>query len=277
MKKDQVQALIRAHASGDNDTFRRAALQIACAFTKANERDEIRRLVERDPELPREVGSIWHAVEPAERPWFPAEVAEQIDELIDMFRYRVELAGLGVKPVTRVLLCGPPGCGKTMTARWFAAELSMSAYVLRLSATMSSFLGSTSANLAKAIESTARIPSVWVFDEIDALTARRTDGSDGVASREYSSIVNSLCVELDKIGITSGLIVGTTNRVDIMDPAILRRFDVVVEWPEPSEEDLLAFAWHVGGVPAKTYAETFTRTQMTKRREALRKVKEGGK
>lgn len=274
MKKDQFTALIRAHAAGDNDMFRRISLQVACDFKNANERDEIRRLVERDPQLPREVGSIWSPAETAERPWFPADVENEMVELLDMFRHRVALVGHGVKPVTRVLLAGPPGCGKTMAARWFARELSMSVYVLRLSATVTGYMGATSATIAKALDAAARLQAVWVFDEIDALTSKRTD-EVGSANKEYGSIVNSWCVELDKLGIQSGLIVATTNRVDIIDPAILRRFDVVIEWTKPTSEDLAGFAAHVGGVPTGgTYADTFIAAERASRRAALAAVKE---
>jgi len=279
-KKEQLLALVQAHAKGDNEQFRRVATQIAVQYKDGQTRDQIRRLVERDPDLPREASGAWQPAEPCpERPWYPAVVAENMNEVLTMVRYRVELAAEGVMPLTRLLLSGPPGCGKTMTARWLAAKLQMSCHVLSLGGTISSYMGQTSAKLAAALKCIAGVPAVWIIDELDAVGSVRS--GDSATDKERALVVNSLCIELDRLGVLSGLLVTTTNRRDVLDPAIERRFDEIVEWPKPTAEDLTEFASHLFGgrrdAPERiglpdTYAETYNAVQRELRRQAVRKV-----
>jgi SpoVK/Ycf46/Vps4 family AAA+-type ATPase len=146
---------------------------------------------------------------------------------------------------------------------------------MQLSGVVDSFMGATSAKIARALEVVGSTPAVWVLDEIDAVSGHRIASGKSAADREWSTVVNSLCIELDKLGQTPGLIVGATNRLDAIDPAILRRFDVVIEWPEPSEADLRNFALHVGGVVdgATGYADVFNRAQHDKRRRVLEELR----
>jgi hypothetical protein len=140
---------------------------------------------------------------------------------------RLRLAG--VAPSSKILLSGPPGVGKTMTAQWLAAALGRPLLRLQTSAVMSSLLGQSARNLANALDY-ARSHAVVVFlDEFDAYARRRDDGLD-VA--EPKRLVNSLLMELEAWP-DRGLLVAATNHLEALDVAIERRFDVHLELTEP--------------------------------------------
>lgn len=135
-----------------------------------------------------------------------------------------------IEPTRSVIMVGPPGVGKTMSARWIASSLGKALWVLDLSAVMSSRLGKTGQNLKTVFEYAKEHEAVLLLDEIDAIAKRRGDESD---IGELKRLVNVILQEVDHWPST-GLLLAATNHAELIDPALWRRFDVVLKFENPS-------------------------------------------
>lgn len=134
----------------------------------------------------------------------------------------------GFKPAQKILLEGPPGTGKSMTAEVLAAELSLPLYKVHLDSLFSKYLGETSSKLKNIFEKIDSNRGVFLFDEFDALSTDRDNNDIGEARR----ILNSLLIFLDDFNSDS-LIIATTNNSQIIDRAIFRRFDEIIHYDLP--------------------------------------------
>ena len=136
----------------------------------------------------------------------------------------------GLQACDRVLLCGPPGCGKTLTAEVVAHELGRPLVVVRTDSVVSSFLGETAANLRKVFDFAASSPLVVLFDEFDALGKEREDATE---HGELRRVVNAVLQMLDAYSGRS-LIIAATNHEGLLDSAIWRRFEEVLYLKPPT-------------------------------------------
>ena len=131
-------------------------------------------------------------------------------------------------PPKGILLYGPPGTGKTMLARAMAGESDVAFFQISAAEFKSPYTGESEANIRRIFERARKYaPAIIFIDEIDAVARRRGTGMGG-GHDEREQTLNQLLVEMDGFGINEGIIVmAATNRVDILDPAILRpgRFD----------------------------------------------------
>jgi SpoVK/Ycf46/Vps4 family AAA+-type ATPase len=153
-----------------------------------------------------------------------------IDVVIEENRRGEILRGRGLRPINKLLFCGPPGCGKTATAEALARELYLPLAVVRFESVVSSYLGETSANLAKVFDFARSRPVVMLFDEFDAIGRSRTDESE---HGELKRVVNALLQLIDRFhGET--VMIAATNHQDTLDSAIWRRFDEVLTFPMPT-------------------------------------------
>lgn len=155
-----------------------------------------------------------------------------IQQLLAERRQSKKLQGLGLEPMRSAVFVGPPGVGKTMTAKWIAAELDLPLLVLDLTAIMSSYLGRTGNNLRAVLNYAKSIPCVLLLDEIDAIAKRRGDMSD---VGELKRLVTVMLQEIDAWPSTS-LLLAATNHAELIDPALWRRFDQTVEFPQPDKQ-----------------------------------------
>jgi len=169
----------------------------------------------------------------AEVPLLSPETTQQIGRLIQARLQAAELLSAGVEPPRTVLLTGPPGVGKTMTAQSLASQLALPLVTVELSALMSSLLGRTGHNLRRVLDHARSEPCLLFLDEFDALAKRRDDVTD---IGELKRLVNLLLLEIDNWPISS-LLVAATNHPQLLDPAVERRFDVVVELRLPAFEE----------------------------------------
>lgn len=135
--------------------------------------------------------------------------------------------GLAVR--SKLLFCGPPGCGKTLCAEVFAAELGLPLYIVKIDRLISSYLGETATNIRKIFEFSRKQPSVLFFDEFDALARARSEEGE---HSELRRVVNSLLIFIDRIQ-PKGFLVAATNFDQALDPAIWRRFDEVIWFDLP--------------------------------------------
>ena len=141
---------------------------------------------------------------------------------------------MGVPHRNKVLLYGPPGCGKSTIAAALAFELRRPLVTVRVDGVVSSYLGETAANLRRIFEFADSAPYVVLFDEFDSLGKDREDPND---HGELRRVVNALLQQIDSYQGPS-ILIAATNHPQVLDEALWRRFHEVVEVPLPSEGEM---------------------------------------
>jgi SpoVK/Ycf46/Vps4 family AAA+-type ATPase len=162
------------------------------------------------------------------------DLAARLDAYVSEVRRWSELDTAGLPRRNRVLLYGPPGCGKTSTVEALASELGRPLVTARVDGLMSSYLGETSSNLRKLFDYANSGAYVLLLDEFDSLGKLRDDPAD---HGELRRVVNSVLQLIDSYTGPS-IIVAATNHPEVLDAALWRRFDVVAELPLPTQEQL---------------------------------------
>ena len=165
-------------------------------------------------------------------------LTEELDELINQFlceqEKKTDLFKEGLFPTRSLLFKGAPGTGKTMLAKWLSFKLGLPLATLDLATSISSYLGKTGENIRKVLDYARNTKCVLLLDEFDAIAKRRDDVSE---LGELKRIVNVLLKELEEWPATS-ILVAATNHPDLLDPAIDRRFDIALNFPNPSLESI---------------------------------------
>ena len=170
------------------------------------------------------------------------EAREELEEVVAFLKDPEEYGRLGAKVPKGVLLSGPPGTGKTLVARAVAGEASVPFFYINGSEFVEMFVGVGAARVRDLFKQAGeRAPAIIFIDELDALGQARGGGPSmaGGGNDEKEQTLNQLLVELDGFDPASGLVVmGATNRADVLDPALLRagRFDRRLEVPRPDRK-----------------------------------------
>ncbi|APE06885.1 AAA family ATPase [Alteromonas sp. MB-3u-76] len=159
---------------------------------------------------------------------------EVIENILEEYRREDILRSYGMIPAEKLLMYGPPGCGKTLAAETIAYELNRPLAIVRLDSLVSSFLGETATNLRRVFEFISKHRLVVLFDEFDALGKERDDGSE---HGELRRVVNAVLQMMDAYKGKS-LIIAATNHEQILDSAIWRRFDEIVPFPMLDKKQL---------------------------------------
>ncbi len=160
-------------------------------------------------------------------------LASQLRNIVHQQRQRDRLREHARSPKSKLLLIGPPGCGKTFTAAAIAGELHLPLHSIRLDAIISRFMGETASKLRLIFDQISSERAVYLFDEFDAIGGKRTSDND---VGEMRRVLNSFLQFLEERNSTDSLIIAATNHPELLDPALLRRFDDVLIYPLPSAE-----------------------------------------
>ncbi|QQK73236.1 AAA family ATPase [Pectobacterium versatile] len=165
------------------------------------------------------------------KPMLTSGIEDALDQLILERKSIKRLEELGLMPTRSAIFVGPPGVGKTLTASWLAQKLGVPFYVLDLTAVMSSYLGKSGNNLRAALDFAKKGPCVLLLDEIDAIAKKRSDDSD---VGELKRLVTVILQEVDEWP-SSSLLLAATNYAELIDPALWRRFDLVLNFDKPDQ------------------------------------------
>ena len=180
----------------------------------------------------------------ATEPTWPTSVREQLAAVVREREMEDKLADAGIGPTRSLLFVGPPGVGKTLASRWLATQAKRTLLTLDLAAVMSSFLGRTGNNIRVVLDFARRTPSILLLDEFDAIAKRRDDVCE---VGELKRLVTVLLQAIDDWP-TSGILLAATNHPGLLDPAVWRRFDRVVEFPLPTADEIAAVVRQLVGL-----------------------------
>ena len=169
-----------------------------------------------------------------EAPLLPDPVRAQIEAVLHERLNATRLAARGLRATRSLAFVGPPGVGKTLTARWVAAQLGKPLWVLDLAAVMSSLLGRTGHNVRSVLDYAKERHAVLLLDEFDAIAKRRGDDTD---VGELKRVVTVMLQEIESWPDDS-LLMAATNHPELVDPALWRRFDAVVRLPNPDRANI---------------------------------------
>jgi SpoVK/Ycf46/Vps4 family AAA+-type ATPase len=249
---DQVKALVRSHAEGDDQQFYSVAMQVAARASRSGQGrfaqelknliDQVRKSEKAGPGRPvavaqprGELAGLLSVSYPETRMAdlvLEPYVRDRLERVILEQRQQDQLRAKGFAPLRRILLIGPPGTGKTMTASALAGDLRLPLFLIRLDGLITKFMGETAAKLRLVFDALRETRGVYFFDEVDALAGERARNNDvGEIRRVLNSFLQFL--EQDQ---SESLLVAATNHPQLLDRAMFRRFDEVVEYPLPSDE-----------------------------------------
>ncbi len=153
------------------------------------------------------------------------------------WRHRSRLEKHGLRRRNKLLFHGPPGCGKSLTARVLGRELELPVYVVRLDAIVGAYLGQTALRIRELFRFAESAACVLLMDEVDAIGKSRGNPLD---VGELDRVVISLMQELEH-SEPMGFLIAASNIPQLLDKALWRRFDLVVDFPRPSRSEISAF------------------------------------
>jgi SpoVK/Ycf46/Vps4 family AAA+-type ATPase len=165
----------------------------------------------------------------------PTRTEIKLKRVLQEQRQQSRLRQHNLRPRRKLLFIGPPGTGKTITATALAGELHIPLLTILLEGVITKFMGETAAKLRVIFEAMVTTPGVYLFDEFDAIGAKRTALND---VGEIRRVLNSFLQFLEKDDSQS-LIIAATNHPDMLDRALFRRFDDVLEYSLPDEKTAL--------------------------------------
>ena len=245
---EQLKSLIKSHFSNEQERFYTIALQLAAHEAKKGHialAHSIRELIDLErkkggPKILRFPQDLKGLVLP-EKPEtsknelvINSELKERINLVIQEYKQQSKLKSFGLTHRRKIMLIGPPGTGKTMTAKVLAYELHLPLYIIQVDKLVTKFMGETSAKLRQIFDLIEKEHGVYLFDEFDAIGGERSlDNDVGEMRRVLNSFLQF--IELDS---SDSLIVAATNNPKLLDKALFRRFDDVLYYDYPSEEEV---------------------------------------
>ncbi len=251
----QIKAMLQSHGSGDNERFYAVALQVAAAEARRGH-EHLAKEIQGMVEKARLAKSNQRAasIVPLSTPQGEAAdlleeipgncrvsdlilsqpLRDRVSRILEEQRNLSQLKEHGLRPRQKLLFTGPPGCGKTMTASALAAELSLPLFVVRLDGLITRYLGESLSKLRLVFDAVNRSRAVYLFDEFDSIGYTR-DFANEVG--EMRRLLNSFLMFIEKLNSNS-LVVAATNHGSRLDKALYRRFDDLIEFGLPGDEEI---------------------------------------
>ena len=245
---NQLKMLVKSHFEENDEKFNTIELQIAAheaSLGHTNLANDIRKIIEssknnkpRLKNIDSNLQGLFLEIYPQERLSdlvVSPQIKERIERIIHEFTYKDKLFKHNLENRRKILFSGNPGTGKTMTASIIANELRLPIYVVLMDKIVTKYMGETSAKLRQIFDFIKDVPAVYLFDEFDAIGGQR--GKDNEVG-EMRRVLNSFLQFLER-DHSDSLIIAATNNLELLDQALFRRFDDVIRYQLPTDNEKL--------------------------------------
>ncbi len=254
---EQIKSLIKSFGDGDEDRFYATAMQIAASEARRGHTtlaDDLKKIIDKAKlsktkqatvvkQLPvnvaqKELSDLLELIQPSSKlkdMVLSPYVKNALQRVLDEQRKVDLLESHGLKARKKLLFTGAPGCGKTMSAHVLAGELSLPLFVIRLDGLISRYMGDSIAKLRLIFDTMYNFRAVYLFDEFDSIGTTRSAGNE---IGEIKRVLNSFLLQIEK-DHSNSLIIAATNIPESLDSALFRRFDDIINYPLPTQEDIL--------------------------------------
>jgi len=243
---EQLKSLIRSHFSNESERFYSIALQVAAYEAKQGHvsvAHDIRKLIDMERKkggprvisFPKELtGLVLTEQLKLKRQNLVIKDAlrKRIDQIVHEYKQQEKLKSYGLSHRRKILLIGPPGTGKTMTAKVLSSELKLSLNTIQVDRLVTKFMGEPSAKLRQIFDMMQQEHGVYLFDEFDAIGGERSMDND---VGEMRRVLNAFLQFIEQ-DTSDSLIVAATNNPKLLDQALFRRFDDVLYYENPDNE-----------------------------------------
>lgn len=244
---EQLKSLIRSYLNSEQEQFFTVALQVAAHEAMQGHgalAHDIREMVDKARKekgaliikFPQDMRGLVLTEEPdipKAALVIPTSIENRIDRIIHEYRQQQKLKTYGLKHRRKIMLIGPPGTGKTMTAKVLAHELRLPLYTIQVDRLVNKFMGETSAKLRQIFDLIQKETGVYLFDEFDAIGGERSLDND---VGEMRRVLNSFLQFIEQ-DISDSVIITATNSPNLLDRALFRRFDDVLYYKQPTLEE----------------------------------------
>jgi SpoVK/Ycf46/Vps4 family AAA+-type ATPase len=169
------------------------------------------------------------------------ENESKISQIIKEHENSKKLQSHGLSPIKTILFNGPPGVGKTLTAKWLAKKMNIPLRIVDLASVMSSLLGKTGNNIKSVFEDAASTPCVLLLDEFDAIAKKRADEHDVGELKRLLTVL----LQLIDSWPSSSILIAATNHPELLDPAVWRRFELKLDFSNPDSEQVKRYLFEI--------------------------------